>query len=1184
MIGALLAAMVALAPPQAATRDTVRVRGNVADSSGAGIASVALRLAWEGGDATALSDSAGRFELRVPRLRAPALLTAHRLGYAPASLVVNTDSTDRPWAIRLRARPLSLDPVIATDRRIITIEPKRDAGSASSDVLATMANRAGFDPGSLFDLAQFLNPSVIPATSPDGSAGGVSIGGLPPSATGITLDGSTSGGASLPSEALSTVRTFVSTYDVSRGQFTSGLIAARTRSGTDRWEGAVSALGTDPVTGAARAGLGSTTRWDSRRATVSGGGGGPLVQRWLYGYAALDATRRVTSPLSVADADDRTAQLLAIDADSVRRALAIGERVGFGASLAPPLASMQSTGQTGLLRLDSPLTPELTATARVDWSFDHSSPIAPYSLTGAAGDRRLANHGLFAALTSANGAVLNEARIYHRASMSRGTPSLAGPDAAVQVASRLADTTALALLTLGPNGSVFSSSDERSTELSDDLTWVVPVVGKLTTGFIARHESIVQDRPVNPFGSFSFASLQDFDAGRPSVFSRTLIAGAPPHAAADLFGAYVGAQRWIARFGFTAGARIEAARYSGRDSLASALRPLADDAASSVPSSIGISPRIGFRYSPTETFSVYGGSGAFRGNVAAASLASPLADDGGDDTQRLVCVGAAAPHPDWAAYFASPASAPSACADDQSVFASSARSATVFDRRFAAPSTWRSSIGTIFGLGAFNSFAVEATTSLSNTEPIAVDRNFSGATRFTLDGEDGRPVFAPVAAIDPATGGVAPGAARVDQRFGTVRNVISAGRSRTTQIAMRVGGIAPGNGGRLFYSFGYARTVGRVRATSVGAPGGQVVPTAGDPNETSWMDSRFAPRDAFQLTLDERLTPEWSLVIIAAARSGAAFTPLVRGDVNGDGLSDDRAFVFDPLATRDTAVAAAMNVLLRGDGGACLRGQVGALSRAGSCRAPWTRPVRLALTYAPRRFRNLSVQLAAQNVLAGIDRAVHGANRLHGWGEAALVDETLLIANGFDPAARAFRYAVNPNFGAARRDVPFTSPFTLQLRARMTFGGDPARTVAPGGLANTPAASGPRAALEATLRAAVVNTPARVLALYDAHSIVLTTTQLIRLHLAMDSLRTQIDANVMALSVALLPSSEGGSRAALESRRRALLAEARSLIDDGVRAARDILGQARWEDLPIDVQQPSRTIPTGVQLTGRSGQ
>src|SRR5439155_3426715 len=52
-------------------------------------------------------------------------------------------------------------------------------------------------------------------------------------ANNITLDGLSFGSGSVPQDALRTTRVVTSTYDVARGQFSGGLVASTTRSGTN---------------------------------------------------------------------------------------------------------------------------------------------------------------------------------------------------------------------------------------------------------------------------------------------------------------------------------------------------------------------------------------------------------------------------------------------------------------------------------------------------------------------------------------------------------------------------------------------------------------------------------------------------------------------------------------------------------------------------------------------------------------------------------------------------------------------------------------------------------------------------------------------------------------------------------------------------------------------------------------
>ena len=73
--------------------------------------------------------------------------------------------------------------------------------------------------------------------------------------------------------------------------------------------------------------------------------------------------------------------------------------------------------------------------------------------------------------------------------------------------------------------------------------------------------------------------------------------------------------------------------------------------------------------------------------------------------------------------------------------------------------------------------------------------------------------------------------------------------------------------------------------------------------------------------------------------SGLRFTPTVAGDINGDGCSNDRAFVFDP-STRARHLASPADcatLLATGPSAArdCLSGQLGRIAGRNSCVGPW---------------------------------------------------------------------------------------------------------------------------------------------------------------------------------------------------------------------------------------------------------
>ncbi|HTK97645.1 MAG TPA: hypothetical protein VL379_06425, partial [Pseudomonadales bacterium] len=100
----------------------------------------------------------------------------------------------------------------------------------------------------------------------------------------------------------------------------------------------------------------------------------------------------------------------------------------------------------------------------------------------------------------------------------------------------------------------------------------------------------------------------------------------------------------------------------------------------------------------------------------------------------------------------------------------------------------------------------------------------------------------------------------------------------------------------------------------------------------------------------------------------------------------------------------------------------------------------LQLSPDPYRFHmgnRGSVSLFVNNILSGLDQALHGSNKVHGWGQAAFPDPALLTVRGYDPTSQQFKYVVNPQFGstAVFRNT-FRQPFMLTIDFRMDVAPD----------------------------------------------------------------------------------------------------------------------------------------------------
>jgi hypothetical protein len=213
----------------------------------------------------------------------------------------------------------------------------------------------------------------------------------------------------------------------------------------------------------------------------------------------------------------------------------------------------------------------------------------------------------------------------------------------------------------------------------------------------------------------------------------------------------------------------------------------------------------------------------------------------------------------------------------------------------------------------------------------------------------------------------------------------------------------------------------------------------GDPREIEWAPSQSDARHVVVFTGGMRGDRIGVLTLFARAQSGLPFTPVVQGDVNGDGRGFDRAFIPDPSRESDPAVASQLQSLLEGGSATarrCLTTYLGAVAARNGCRGPWTQSLNVQWRPPmPSRWGGrVAPAVYLQNVLAGVDQLVHGSESLRGWGSSASPDPVLFVPRGYDAAAQRFRYDVNPRFADTRPNrtllrEPFriVIDFSLQL-------------------------------------------------------------------------------------------------------------------------------------------------------------
>src|SRR4029079_5268133 len=110
--------------------------------------------------------------------------------------------------------------------------------------------------------------------------------------------------------------------------------------------------------------------------------------------------------------------------------------------------------------------------------------------------------------------------------------------------------------------------------------------------------------------------------------------------------------------------------------------------------------------------------------------------------------------------------------------------------------------------------------------------------------------------------------------------------------------------------------------------------TSGVPQPLSWARSAYSSRH--ELTLSAGFNHPWiAVTAFGKLRSGVPFTPIVGSDINGDGLANDRAFVFG--GGNVDSLSSALRRLLESTSGAsadCLRRQINQIAQQNSCEGP----------------------------------------------------------------------------------------------------------------------------------------------------------------------------------------------------------------------------------------------------------
>jgi hypothetical protein len=1108
----LALAVTLLLPAAAAGQGTEIVRGRVTGVDKKPIADVTVTITGLSTQAvlTARTTDKGIFTALFPNAEGDYLISFRKIGFSPYNTrltrtgltsVLVSDAT-------LKELVFELDTITVAAQRL---RPKGDEASVGG-VEQNLLTGALFslDPTDLLALA-----GQIPGILSLGDSG-FSVLGAGVNANNGTVDGAKFGGRNVPQDAIAGSRVISTSADPSIGGFSGGQTATILKGGSDifamttRVNFADSHLAwTDPdwpnpipqIAGNS-GGLGGPIIKKKLHYQFSWN----INDRQADVYSLLDPPQSIISQYGFTrdtiDAISNTLNGLGVP-------LTLGN--------VPTNQHNQNYNTTTVLDWTPKATTQLRVTHNGFWGHNGSPGQAPFSYPSLGSRNVNEFQFVSARLTGYIHGFLDELNSTLNYSHFTNDPYAELPSANVRVGTIFDNgQTGLGSIGFG-GGSGVNLSTSHDWDTRNEFSWIPSnSKHRIKIGQDIDYSWNTNFSAGNQFGSYSYQTLADLEANRPASYSRTLTSferSSDGFTGALWVGDEWNATKALQ---FQGGLRYDAAFPGTTPDYNPAVDQAFGLKTDLIPHSRLVTPRLGFSWasakrrgmgSPTGQggpinlgnlpaglspefiqallgtprnstapgFAITGSIGAYGSPLDNSNIAGLIDQTGLPNTRRvLTCVGDATPIPNWNSI---DGNAPESCLDGTGpgTFSTNVPSVQVYDPAFSTPLVWRANLG-IDGIRIPEKWTLALTGfySYGLNRQSALDLNLNRAVQFNLADEANRPVFVTPGAIIPSTGVVAPGAYRINQNYGAVQDIISDLHNYTAQLQATMApphpllhnkltlsttyvlnrtrteqrGLGGGGGG-----FGNFRVIsfGGGGFSNFGFGGGGSYAINGDPFTKAWVSGN---QPTHQIRTNASFRAWWFNVNMQLnVYSGTPFTPSVSGDLNGDGLSDDLAFIPNPATTRDTALATQMRQLLASaPAGArdCLQKQLGTIAGVNSCTTQWQARLDFNINWQPPRSfgfgDRLRITTTMQNTSGALVRLFGLENTPLGRGALSTsANSQLLYVTGFDPATQSYRYQVNQlfgqptNFGTARHRYP---PFQMQLGLEYKLGGPPTAPMA----------------------------------------------------------------------------------------------------------------------------------------------
>ena len=1066
---AAAAIVVAVCSPSAASAQNVDViRGRIVGEDSVPIAGARVQATSLSGNVNrkALTDNNGRFTITFPNGDGDYMVAVQAMGFSMKRFEVKR-TADQEILIadaKLSRAMTELEAVRVTPgERSRTNRDDRQPDISGTERSVNNQNVSAADAGNIAAMAASL-PGVTLVPGTNGDASGFSVLGLTPDQNATTLNGGSFGGADVPRDAGVSSSLSTAPYDVSRGGFSGAQFNIRSPTGNN-FTTRTNSFNLDAP----------ALQWTDRAAQALGqqftnlslGGAlsGPVtIDETFYNFS-YQLGRRMNDLQTLLNTSSTGLVTSGVSPDSATRLLNILRAKGIPLSPRATVNDRISDNGSVLGTLNiAPLGSRTGAAYALTFngSANRSAPVGGSisELPGHSGERSGYNagaqfrHSAYFESGLLSG-FLTETNITYGASHNEGNPYYDLPSGTVRITSTLPD------LTSGVRSVQFGGSTFLDTKVSNNSIGYLNTLSwfsrnnkhRLKFTSELRRDGFDQDQTTNQLGSFTYLSLADLEANRAASYMRQLSprvrSGAETVGAVSLGDAWRKSNDLQVQYGV----RVDANHFSAGPTDNPDVARLFGSSNSHTPNHVYFSPRLGFSWQYGEGAQIPGFEGAIRGpravvrggvgvfqNVPQATLMGSALDNTGltSAVQQLGCYGATVPTQNWTGWLSNPTSIPSACADGSvaSPFTNVAPNVNLFSKDWQSTRSVRGNLqwNGPLASGRFNA-TVDVTYSQNQNQPGNYDLNFAGVPRFSLASEGGRPVYVPLTSIDPVTGISAPRDSRVNAAYNAVYEARSDLISESKQVTFRLSPMTFSSS--LTWSLGYVYS--NVREQYRGFQS-----TTGDPRAVAWSRSGMDSHHQIQYSLNYNFFDAVRVNWFGNVRAGSPYTPGISGDVNGDGLYNDRAFIANPATTADPALATGMQSLLASaTGGAkkCLESQLGQLAGRNSCQGPWTHTALLNISFNPIKLhlpQRANIQFQVSNPIGAADLLLHGENNLRGWGQTIQPDATLLYVRGFNPLTQRYVYDVNQRFGSTKPSQnTVRQPVTVTAMMRFDLG--PAR-------------------------------------------------------------------------------------------------------------------------------------------------